>query len=394
MATASTDSPKRSTGRPPPWRDVRVLAWAFQLAIVAAVVAFVAWLYDNFRVNSDGRTFRPVTTSSINRPASRSPAATSARPSRFVTRSSKGFSNTLRLAVTGIVLATIFGVLLGIARLSKNFIVRSAAQGLRRVRPQRPAAGDPLLAVHRQWCSARFPRRLVLGLRPAGRPERSRRVVAVDRRRELGDRRPGCGRRSAAAWATSRWRRAVSDRTGRPARPGLWVFGVTVVVGVGDVDRAGSRHHRTGDRWTARLRWHHDDARVLRGPGGTRRLHREPHRRDRAGFDPGRAARARARRPTRSPSRASSARGTSFSPRRCASPSHRSATSTSTWRRTRRWPAVISFPELTKVTQLTVSNRSPAVPAFVLLLAIYLVLSLVISSVVNLANRRLAIVER
>ena len=56
--------------------------------------------------------------------------------------------------------------------------------------------------------------------------------------------------------------------------------------------------------------------------------------------------------------------------------------------------AVISFPELTKVTQLTVSNRSPAVPAFVLLLAIYLVLSLVISSFVNLANRRLAIVER
>jgi len=56
--------------------------------------------------------------------------------------------------------------------------------------------------------------------------------------------------------------------------------------------------------------------------------------------------------------------------------------------------AVISFPELTKVTNLTVSNRSPAVPAFVLLLAIYLVLSLVLSSVVNLANRRLAIVER
>ncbi len=53
MATASTDSPKRSTGRPPPWRDVRVLAWAFQLAIVAGVVAFVAWLYDNFRVNSE-----------------------------------------------------------------------------------------------------------------------------------------------------------------------------------------------------------------------------------------------------------------------------------------------------------------------------------------------------
>jgi general L-amino acid transport system permease protein len=56
--------------------------------------------------------------------------------------------------------------------------------------------------------------------------------------------------------------------------------------------------------------------------------------------------------------------------------------------------AAISFPELTKVTQLTVANRSPAVPAFALLLAICLVISLVLSLVVNLANRRLAIVER
>ena len=56
--------------------------------------------------------------------------------------------------------------------------------------------------------------------------------------------------------------------------------------------------------------------------------------------------------------------------------------------------AVISFPELTKVTQLANASRAPAVPAFTLLLGIYLVLSLVISAFVNLANRRLAIVER
>jgi general L-amino acid transport system permease protein len=55
---------------------------------------------------------------------------------------------------------------------------------------------------------------------------------------------------------------------------------------------------------------------------------------------------------------------------------------------------VFSFPELTKITQLTVGNRSPAVPSYALLLAIYLMLSLVISFVVNVVNRRLAIVER
>jgi general L-amino acid transport system permease protein len=56
--------------------------------------------------------------------------------------------------------------------------------------------------------------------------------------------------------------------------------------------------------------------------------------------------------------------------------------------------AVISFPELTKISQLANSNRAPAVPTFMLLLGIYLALSLIISFLVNLANRRLAIVER
>ena len=56
--------------------------------------------------------------------------------------------------------------------------------------------------------------------------------------------------------------------------------------------------------------------------------------------------------------------------------------------------AVISFPELTKVTQLAVATRAPAVPSYTLLLLIYLAISLLISLVVNVVNRRLAIVER
>jgi general L-amino acid transport system permease protein len=56
--------------------------------------------------------------------------------------------------------------------------------------------------------------------------------------------------------------------------------------------------------------------------------------------------------------------------------------------------AAISFPELTQITRLSVANRSPAVPSYVLLLLIYLALSLMISAIVNLVNRRLAIVER
>ncbi len=56
--------------------------------------------------------------------------------------------------------------------------------------------------------------------------------------------------------------------------------------------------------------------------------------------------------------------------------------------------AAISFPELTKVTQLAVATRAPAVQSYTLLLMIYLAISLVLSLIVNIANRRLRIVER
>ncbi len=40
----------------------------------------------------------------------------------------EGLKNTLRLSITGIILATVLGTLIGVARLSQNFILRSAAK--------------------------------------------------------------------------------------------------------------------------------------------------------------------------------------------------------------------------------------------------------------------------
>ena len=56
--------------------------------------------------------------------------------------------------------------------------------------------------------------------------------------------------------------------------------------------------------------------------------------------------------------------------------------------------ATISYFELTQIAQITVGNGSPAVPAFTLTLLVYLAISLVTSLVVNFFNRRLALVER
>ncbi|MDH4171787.1 MAG: ABC transporter permease subunit, partial [Acidimicrobiia bacterium] len=56
--------------------------------------------------------------------------------------------------------------------------------------------------------------------------------------------------------------------------------------------------------------------------------------------------------------------------------------------------AVISYFELTKVSTTAVGNGAPAVPVFTVLLLIYLAGSLILSAFVNLANRRLQLVER
>jgi general L-amino acid transport system permease protein len=56
--------------------------------------------------------------------------------------------------------------------------------------------------------------------------------------------------------------------------------------------------------------------------------------------------------------------------------------------------AAIGYYDLTLVTQTAVGNGAPAVPAFGLAMTIYIVISLVTSLFVNLANRRLALVER
>jgi general L-amino acid transport system permease protein len=56
--------------------------------------------------------------------------------------------------------------------------------------------------------------------------------------------------------------------------------------------------------------------------------------------------------------------------------------------------AGFSYFDITNVTQITVGNASPAVPAFFLALVFYVVISLVTSAFVNLANRRFKLVER
>ena len=119
-------APTRPT-RPPPWRDVRILRIIAQVVAVVAVAGTVRWLFGNLvdNLNAVGISTKFDFLDS--------PARFQVRDSGFDPNSSiknlfwQGVRNTAAAAFVGIVLATILGTLVGIGRLSSNWIVRKLA---------------------------------------------------------------------------------------------------------------------------------------------------------------------------------------------------------------------------------------------------------------------------
>lgn len=125
LAAVSLTAVLADAPRPPLWRDVRVLRWLFQLAVVAVVAAVLAWLYGNYRTNVE-RTNIPTDFDFLDRPANFTIPGNSMSSSAPVRNALvQGVLNTARVAVAGLVLATVLGTLIGIGRLSHNAVLRS-----------------------------------------------------------------------------------------------------------------------------------------------------------------------------------------------------------------------------------------------------------------------------
>jgi general L-amino acid transport system permease protein len=115
--------------RPPFWRDIRVLR-AFGQAIFIVAIVFVfreMFLNLQFGLDRQGRTLsfdflRQRAGFSIKEGISYSPNQS------FVRALQVGLGNTLRVAVFGIILASVLGLVMGVARLSTNWLVRKIAQ--------------------------------------------------------------------------------------------------------------------------------------------------------------------------------------------------------------------------------------------------------------------------
>jgi len=124
VASPSTDSIPRPA-RPPFWRNPAVRGVFYQLLFIAVVVAVGGFLVHNTLVNL-GRQNIATGFGFLHREASfaigesliaYAPSDTYARAFLI------GLINTLYVAVLGIVLATVLGTVIGIARLSRNWLV-------------------------------------------------------------------------------------------------------------------------------------------------------------------------------------------------------------------------------------------------------------------------------
>jgi len=120
---------KKSGGpaRPPFWRNVRVLRVVVQIVALVAVLLTLRWLFDNLVTGLDEQGI-PTSFDFLD-----SPAGFAVRDSSFSSDSPVrdliwvGVRNTLAVSIVGIALALVIGTLVGVGRLSTNWLVRKLA---------------------------------------------------------------------------------------------------------------------------------------------------------------------------------------------------------------------------------------------------------------------------
>ena len=127
----SAQLPSSSSPSIPPWRDARVLGIVFQVLVLAVVLVVGGFLLNNALTAMDQRGFLP----SLDFLDATAGFDIAEQYIPFEARDSYGQAllvgmiTTLVVSFVGIVLATIIGLVVGIARLSKNWLVSKLALG-------------------------------------------------------------------------------------------------------------------------------------------------------------------------------------------------------------------------------------------------------------------------
>jgi general L-amino acid transport system permease protein len=378
------------TTKPPFWRDVRTLAWLFQIAILGAVVAVVAILVNNVRVNSANLGI-PVGFDFLDQPAGFPIPANDFRTTQSVRVALvEGALNTLRVAVLGIVLATLLGVALGVGRLSGNWLIRNLTRLYVEIIRNIPLLGILIFIYLAVVLSSVLPR--------------------VEDSWTVGSLVVANGRGLSVPWVTGstwlltgvvfaalllsalvrRWRISVAEAQGGPANVVGWVLpvfvGVTVLgalaVGIGLSGPSLEGRQTVGGMTLQPEYFALLAALVLYTASHIAEIVRGSIQ----AVPLGQVEAAKAM-----------ALGGWHRMRYIVLPQAMRIALPSLGNqylnllKNSSLGFVVSYFELTKVTTTAIGNRAPAVPAYIVLMIAYLVASLFLSGIVNVFNRRLVI---
>lgn len=117
-------------GRPPFWRDERILSVLSQVIVVLIVAGLLYFLYSNLMAALRVRFSNPISFDFWTQTAGfdiKESLIDYSRSSTYGRAFAVGLLNTILVALLGIIFATIWGIFLGVLRLSNNFLVSRLA---------------------------------------------------------------------------------------------------------------------------------------------------------------------------------------------------------------------------------------------------------------------------
>jgi general L-amino acid transport system permease protein len=387
-----TTAPLRQ--RTPLWRNVRVLRITFQAAFLLGVLFFLFLLFENLTTNLRAQGIR-TDFGYLQQPAGFAIADADFRPSQSIWDAIKvGAMNTIKVSLLGILLASVLGVVVGVARLSTNWLVRRSAaifvETLRNI---------PVLVIILFWWLA------VLLQLPAIRRAVDLDVIVISNRGLVG---PGLEQTAAltgfvivavvglaASVGVAAWRTRHFDRTGEPHHRVLWGVGVLVLFLVAGFFAFGqpvgiSLPERGELATTGGFRLSPEYAALLVGLA----IYTASHIAE--------IVRGSILAVARGQTEAANAVGLSEFQRlrfvvlpqafRISVPpianQYLNLTKNSSL------GVAIAFPEVTRITRIAIGQQAPAPQSVLVLMGVYLFFSLVIALVMNLINRRLTLKGR
>jgi general L-amino acid transport system permease protein len=392
MTAPVAEAPVPET-KTPFYRNVKVLSWAFQVVVFFIVLTVLLWLWGNYLTNTRESGI-PTNFDFLNNPASFAIPGADFETTESVRNAYViGLLNTIRVSAVGIILTTILGILIGIGRLSKNWIVSKLSTVYVEV-----IRNLPLLVI----MTFTF---LGVVLQVLPRIENAWDIggLAIFSNRGIGvpwyadvsglSLMAVLGIGLAGWWLLARWRHRVSDETGEPSHSGLiggGFFLLVLVIGWTLLGPTITLPEVDGKQIAGGLRVDPSYFAILVALV----IYTASHIAE--------IVRGSIQAVPKGQGEAGTALALSGFQRmsliilpqamRIAIPplgnQYLSLIKNSSL------GAAFAYFELTNVTQITVGNGSPAVPAFALALVFYVALSLITSFFVNVANRRFKLVER